>query len=426
VTTPYLDTWYRRSLASETAQPPLTGRHETETCVIGGGLAGLGIAYELAAAGRPVILLEGQRIAWGASGRNGGFLTPGYAAGLAAIERRVGRDHAAALYRLSLEGVAIVRARLSDWQVPDTHLGAGVIHATRYDSGETLRQEAEAENARFGRRLEFLDRAALRARLVSTRYFQALLDPDGSHFHPLNYAQALARQIVALGGRIAEDSPAQAVERHAGGHLVTAGEARIAARHVVFASGGYTDGLAPRLARAYLPIATHVMLTEKLGPRVHEIIRTRAAIADDRRAGDYYRLVDGDRLLWGGRITTTRNADPAAITASLRRQMVGTYPALADARIELAWSGLMSYARHLMPQIGRLDDGLWYCTGFGGHGLNTTAIGGRLIAEAITGSSDRYRLFAPFGLAWAGGKLGLMAAQATYWYLQALDWWRER
>jgi gamma-glutamylputrescine oxidase len=137
-------------------------------------------------------------------------------------------------------------------------------------------------------------------------------------------------------------------------------------------------------------------------------------------------LVDGGkRILWGGRITT-RPASSLAIARELRREMVGTYPQLAHLKTELAWSGLMSYARHLMPQIGELRPGLWYCTAFGGHGLNTTAIGGRLIAEGISGASDRYRQFAPFGLNWAGGGLGLAAAQLTYWKLQAEDWWRER
>jgi len=106
--------------------------------------------------------------------------------------------------------------------------------------------------------------------------------------------------------------------------------------------------------------------------------------------------------------------------------MVGTYPQLEDLKTELAWSGLMSYARHLMPQIGEMQPGVWHCTAFGGHGLNTTAIGGKLLAEAILGQSDRYRLFKPFGLVWAGGYAGLAVAQLTYWKLQAQDWWRER
>ena len=106
--------------------------------------------------------------------------------------------------------------------------------------------------------------------------------------------------------------------------------------------------------------------------------------------------------------------------------MVDTYPQLNTLAVDMAWSGLMAYARHLMPQIGRLRKGLWYCTAFGGHGLNTTAIGGRVIAEAIAGESDRYRLFEAFGLAWNGGLVGRAAVQATYWSMQARDLLRER
>jgi len=79
-----------------------------------------------------------------------------------------------------------------------------------------------------------------------------------------------------------------------------------------------------------------------------------------------------------------------------------------------------------MPLIGRHQPGIWYCLGFGGHGMNTTAIGGRVIAEAVAGASDRHRLFAPFGLRWNGGYAGVAAAQLTYWGYQAMDLWRER
>lgn len=425
VTTPYIDTYYRRTLAQDVAHPPLHGEVAADVCIIGGGLAGLSIAFDLAQAGRKVALLEARRIAWGASGRNGGFLTPGYSTGLDKIERVVGRDDADALYRMSIEGVDIVRTRLGEWQVAGAHPSAGLLYVTRYDSGDALKGHRDEENARFGRNISFLDRGEVQQRLASPRYFQALFDPDGCHFHPLNYAQMLAAKIVALGGIIAEESSALSVDKDAGSYRVTVAQGRVRAQHVVFAGGGYTDNIAPKLKRAFLPIATYVLLTEKLGALATATIRTQAAIADDRRAGDYYRLVEGDRILWGGRITTRRR-DPADIADILRRQMVGTYPQLKDAKVALAWSGLMSYARHLMPQIGRLEEGLWYCTAFGGHGMNTTAIGGRVIAEAILGTSDRYRRFAPFGLDWNGGIFGQAAVQATYWSLQLMDWWRER
>ena len=130
------------------------------------------------------------------------------------------------------------------------------------------------------------------------------------------------------------------------------------------------------------------------------------------------------RILWGGRITT-RTTDPSDLADLLHRGMIGTYPQLGDLKVELAWSGLMSYARHLMPQIGRLAPGVWYATAFGGHGMNTTALAGRLVAEGITGNSDRYRLFEPFGLTWNGGFVGKAAAQMTYWGYQVADLIRE-
>ena len=199
---------------------------------------------------------------------------------------------------------------------------------------------------------------------------------------------------------------------------------QITARRIVLATGGYTGALIPRLQRAILPIATYMMATEAAPDLLAEVIRTPMAILDDRRASDYYRVSQG-RLLWGGRITT-RAASDQAVARDLHRAMVEVYPQLAGLRVEHSWSGQMGYARHRMPQLGRLAPDLWHITAFGGHGLNTTAIAGKVLAEAMLGQSDRIKAFAPFGLDWAGGPLGLIAAQLTYWGLQAQDKWRER
>ena len=207
---------------------------------------------------------------------------------------------------------------------------------------------------------------------------------------------------------------------------MTTPQGRISAREVVVTTGGYTDRLVPELHRAFLPIATYVMISREAPKLIASAIHTRSAIGDDRRAGDYYRLVDnGRRVLWGGKITT-RTTEPRELSRLLHRTMTYTYPQLAGLEIDTVWTGLMSYARHLMPQIGRLPSGLWHCTAFGGHGMNTTAIGGRVIAEGILGQSDRWRAFAPFGLDWTGGLAGMAAVQLTYWRYQAMDAWRER
>ncbi|GAB1582838.1 NAD(P)/FAD-dependent oxidoreductase [Phyllobacterium phragmitis] len=422
----YPDTYYRRTLADEAVRPALAGTVECDTVIIGGGLAGLTVALQLARAGLSVVVLEAESVGFGASGRNGGFVSPGFATGSDAIARMAGPEAARKLHLLSIEGAEFVRDTIRDLNIVEAAPQPGLMSLLRYDDGGSLKTHAAKMADTYGYELEYLDRDRIRSVLKSERYFHGLRDGRAFHMHPLNYLRAVAAEIERLGGRIFENS--RAVQSALGGaeKVIRTDGGQVKARRAVFTTGGYTGPLVSRLTRAFLPIATYVMVSEEAPDLIREAIMTTDAIGDSRRAGDYYRVVDGGkRLLWGGRITT-RAAPPAALVRALRREMTGTYPQLAPLKTELAWSGLMSYARHLMPQIGEMQPGVWHCTAFGGHGLNTTAIGGKLVAEAILGQSDRYKLFAPFGLVWAGGPAGLAAAQLTYWKLQAQDWWRER
>lgn len=421
----YIETWYRRRLADPGPRPALTGRLEADACIVGGGLAGLTSALELARAGRSVCLVEARRVGWGASGRNGGFVSPGFSAGHATLVRAVGEERARALHRLSIEGMHAVADNIDRLAIAGADPVFGTLSASRHEAADSLRVYRDQMACDFDYPIEFWPREQVQAALLSPRYRQGLYQPTAFHIDPLAYSRALADEIERLGGRVFEGSPVTALASHGAAHSVAAGDGEVAARDVVIATGGYTGRLSPRLHAAYLPIATYVMLTAAEPELIATAIRTAAAIGDRRRAGDYYRLVDGGRrILWGGKITT-RTSEPRRLADLLRRTMTDTYPQLAELKVDIAWSGLMAYARHMMPQIGPLGPGLWCCTAFGGHGLNTTAIGGRVTAEAITGESDRWRLFAPFGLAWNGGPAGRMAVQATYWSLQMQDWLNE-
>jgi glycine/D-amino acid oxidase-like deaminating enzyme len=422
----YPDTYYARTLAERRERAALSGSVDCDTVIIGAGLAGLTIALQLARGGQKVVVLEAKSVGFGASGRNGGFVSGGYSTGHEQIAGRCGANAADRLYQLSLEGVQFVRETIAALGIAGTDPLDGVTSVLRYDDGESLRSYAEAANRAHGQTLTYLDTQAVRSVLKSQRYFHAVRDPRAFHIHPLNYLRGIAMEIERLGGVIYENSAASTTELSGTEKQVRTSDGMVRARKVVFSTGGYTTGLNAKLKRAFLPIATYVMVSEEAPDLIASAIATRDGIGDNRRAGDYYRLVDGGkRLLWGGRITT-RAASTAGIVDELRREMTGTYPQLAGLKTEIAWSGLMSYARHLMPQIGEMQPGVWHCTAFGGHGLNTTAIGGKVVAEGILGQSDRYKLFQPFGLVWAGGMAGLAVAQLTYWKLQAQDWWRER
>lgn len=421
----YPNTYYAATMRPTAVRPSLSTTVAADVCVVGGGLAGLSTAWELVSRGRSVVLIEAVRVGWGASGRNGGFVLQGWAEGLRAIEKRCGAERARALFRLSLEGVDIVRDTITQHGLPNCDSTTGKLSVVRYDSGDALRRVRDHLAAEVGFELEYLDTAEVRSRLNTRRYFQALRDSHGFHFHPLNYCLGLAGLIEGAGGLVFENTPMTGVESRGAGHRVTTAAGAIDCGAVVYCGGGYGGPEFGPLRRAFLPIATYVVLTERLGDRLADVVRTTDAVGDDRRASDYYRVVDGDRLLWGGRITTRHLQDEKRLATLLTRDILDVYPQLAGVRIEKAWSGLMGYARHKMPHIRSLGGGIWTCASFGGHGMNTAPIGGRVVAEAICGESDRYRLFAPYGLDWNGGPFGPPVAQAVYAGLKLMDYIQE-
>ncbi len=415
-------TWYEATANRAAARPPLRGRVEADTCVIGGGLAGLTTALELARRGGSVVLLEAKRIAWGASGRNGGFVSNGFAEGMENVAARVGLEAAKGLYQLSCFGTEYVRREIAEGD-PSIKMGEGWQGCIRYSKAAEKQAGVETMTRTYGQELQFLDVAATRARVNSQRYFQSSYDPTAFHMHPLRYALMLASKAETAGARLFEGSPVKSVARESSDYRVRTAEGEIRCKSVVYCVSSLDRNIHPMTGRAVLPVATYVAVTE---PLAQDVIRTRSAISDSRRAGNYYRLIDEGRLLWGGAITT-RLSEPARLAERMKADMLSVFPSLGNPQIDYAWAGLMGYARHFMPLIGTDGQGQWWATAFGGHGMNTTAMGGIVLARAIAAKDDEYRRFAPFAPQWAGGPFGRIGVQAGYWTMQVkdrLDEWR--
>ncbi len=416
---------YYRATAGAHSHAPLAGAQEASVCIIGGGFAGLSTALALAERGKTgIVLLESESVGFGASGRNGGFVFGGFSLGERDIIGTVGLEKGRALYHMTLAAVERIRARIGQYGIDCDMKEEGVYLANWFDDDSILDKQQRFMADCLGVEWERVSRSELAAKLKSERYFGALFEPKAFHFHPLKYAQGLARVLVEKGVRVHERSKATAIAPDGAGWTISTAGGQVKAAEVVVCCGGYIERLYPRLAGAVLPIATYVMVTEPLGARLDDAMCTGAAVYDTRFAFDYYRPLADTRILWGGRISI-RERSGADVARLLYGDMLKVYPQLAGTRVDYAWSGMMSYGRHKMAQLGRLPEGIWYGMGFGGHGVAPTTLAGEVLAAAIMGERKDLERFAPWGLPSTGGPAGLAAAQLAYWYYELRDWMRQ-
>ncbi len=421
----YIDSYYARTIAPNAARPRLQQDLETDVCVVGGGLAGLSTALGLAERGVKVVLIEARRIAWGASGRNGGFVSAGFSLSPRQIVKDLGQAQAREIYDLSRNAVALIRQRIEAFDLPGVPLVDGRMKVLRYHDPDQLTRDRDFMSEVFDIDSELWPRERLREALRTERYHAALYNDSGFHFHPLNYALGVAQAAQARGAEIYEDTAAVWLDLDRDRKLIETPGGNIRAKDVVIACGGYIAGLVPALSGATLPVATYVMTTEPLGERLQDAIRVPYAISDTRLAGNYFRALKDGRILWGGDITARRR-EPRQLATKMIEDLVSVFPQLEGVRAEDAWMGLMGYPIHKMPQLGQHMAGVWHCMGYGGHGMSATTMGGELIASAIAENDDRYRLFSRYGLQWTGGPIaGAVGAQLTYWYYQMIDRWQE-
>jgi len=422
----YPDSYYARTLADRTVRPALDRDIETDILVVGGGMAGLATALGLAERGRKVTLIEAKQVGWGASGRNGGFVSSGYAAGAGRLLAAVGESQARALNDLTVNALALIRRRIDTYRIDCGPLVEGKLATLWGDTTDNARKSVETMARVFGEHRELWSKEKVRDLYRTDRYHGGVFNPSGFHFHSLNFTRGIAAAVEQKGGQIFENTEAHSLRLDTTPKRIVTRGGTIKADQVVFCCSGYIGYLEDRLSAATLPVGTFVLLTRPLAPEVMETaIRAPYAVADDRAAGDYYRPLADGRILWGGRVSS--DLDPRNLAQSMLGDLVSVYPQLSR-RVEadVAWPGTMGYATHRMPQIGTFGDGVWYCQGFGGHGMCATTAGGEAVAAGIAGEDERYTLFEPFGLTYAGGLMGPYIAQAVYWWWQLGDWWGSR
>ncbi len=388
----YPGSYYAASARPAPDRPALEGEIEAEVCIVGGGFTGLSAGIALAELGHRVVLLEGARIGWGASGRNGGQIVNGLNASLETITARYGKATADFIATVVQEGGALIRERVAKYAI-DCDLKDGNIFTAF--TGRQMR-ELEEKQALWRSHgidnFEMLDRAGVRRHIGSDVYAGGMIDHSGGHMHPLNLALGQAAAFESLGGVIYEGSVVTGVDDIAGRPVVRTEHGRVRAGSLVLAGNAYLGHAVPELENRIMPFSTQIIATEPLGDAAAELLPSDMCVEDVRYVLDYYRLSADRRLLFGGG-TVYGGTDPADIRAKLVPNMEKVFPRLKGVRVDYAWSGNCAISFSRVPQMGRLGASTYFAQGYSGHGVVGSHLFGRILAEAVHGDRSRFDVF---------------------------------
>jgi len=380
---------------------------DVDICVVGAGLAGLTVALESARLGASVAVLEGRHVGWNASGHQLGTVMPGYGLPIGDLIARIGFEDTRELWSLSKQGAESVRTNVSEQLIPGIALSEGALEVSNVDVGDQLISRLQMLGEDFESEVEGWQVDRVRAELKTDRYFHGVYYPKAFQIDGRKYIHGLAALARRAGARIFEDTPVVSIDPSGIRKRIVTPSARLRASHIVLAGNIHLGAPLRRLSETLLPVWRYAAVTAPLGERLAEAMTFRGSVADSDGI-DHFRIVDGDRLMWASPETTWA-ARPARFAPAIARRIRTIFPQLGRVEIAEVWGGAVGQTVHGMPQIGQLRRGLWVTSGFGRQGLNTSAMAGQLIARSILWGDERWRLFSPFELVWAGGPAGRVA-----------------
>ena len=426
------NTWYDDTLIDRFVQKaPLKNNRKCQVLIVGGGLAGLSLLYNLKKNNVDALLIEENRIGSGASGRNGGFCLSGWAQDYDVLLKYLSKEEVVALEQIAVSGVNWMRQKCLSDGYEHTNIKSGVLKCFLSKNIEKVQTDVITQNGLFGKNEEFIEKENLSKYVCSEKYTCGVLRKDSFQFHPLNFMSALAKDCIIKGASIFENCKFVGYNKN-GGKI----ESNISHKNkmfnihsekIVFATGGYGGREIKDLKNYWLPIKTFIGVTKPLGGELQSLLKKPLGFSDNRRAGNYYRVLPGNRLSWGRGISAVGNFTPSNLKKTISREISYFFPDLRNVGIDYVWSGNMAYASHYMPyvgatKIGEEEKNIFTIMGFGGHGMNTAPGAAMVLCDFILGKSDKYEVFNRFRRKWNGGLIGPYIAEMKYKYLQMQDY----
>ena len=389
----HANSYYAASANDKALRPQLTGEHRCDVCVVGAGFTGISTALSLAEKGKRVIVVEGSRIGFGASGRNGGQIVNSFNRDIDYIFKNYGDDIGQKMAKMAFAGSELIRHRIEKYNIDCDLKHGNVFAACNKKQFEELKAKKALWESHGHNELELLTASSIQDHIGTDRYAGGLLDRKGGHIQPLNLVLGQARAFEELGGQIFEDSEVVRLDKGVPGKVVTK-QGTVIADKIVVAGNAYVFGLLPEVEKKAMPCGTQVIATEPLPEDLQkQLLPTDRCVEDCNYLLDYYRLSGDGRLIYGGG-TTYGARDPGKIESIIVPKMLKTYPMLKDVKIDFAWTGNFLLTMMRMPQVGKIGENLYYAQGYSGHGVTNSHLMGEILSDAIDGETERFDVFA--------------------------------
>lgn len=389
---PLNDSYYLASAGKHPPRQALAGDISADICIVGGGFTGLSAAIACAEAGLDVVLLEADQVGFGASGRNGGQMIPGFNMAGDDLVKLVGEETGRQLYRLAISARERVHSRIERHRI-DCDLRHGHLHlaAKKRDFAHMAEEAAFSDKILGAGEAVLIPPADIGQYVNVAGYHGAIYVAKGGHLHPLKYAQGLANAAESAGARIFERSRVVSVSDRDKA-VVRTPSGSVTAPTVFLACDAEMADLAPAAGRYTMPVLNYIIATEALGvDRAKALIPSGAAVSDSRFVLNYFRISADNRMLFAGGEKYSPKP-PQDIAAFVRPFMLKLFPQLADAHIDYAWGGAVGITVNRLPHIGR-NGNVLFAHGYSGQGVLLTTLVGELVAEVMKGDSSNFDLF---------------------------------
>ncbi|MEW9674240.1 NAD(P)/FAD-dependent oxidoreductase [Ammoniphilus sp. 3BR4] len=367
----------------------LDRRIQTDVAIIGGGFTGLATSYFLGKLGIKSIVLEQNRVGWGASGRNGGMVTTGFKKSASSMAKRWGLEEAKKMLNLSVDAIKLVNRIVKEHNIQCSYSQCGSIKmAFKPSHFDHLKRQHEYMLKNFDYPTTLVERSSMQEELRSNLYYGGLIDPHSDSFHPLNYAIGLAEIAEDLGASIYEETPVLSIQKKGTKFDLKTPNGAVQADELVVATNAYTSEITKKLSKSIMPIGSHILTTEPLPKELtKKLIPKKRMVTDTKNFLYYFRLTpDGQRILFGGRVSFDSNpnrVDEEKLYTDLRENLLTVFPELNEFKIDYKWGGLTAFTMDMFPHIGKLEDGTHFALGYCGHGVAQSTLLAKFLADNI-------------------------------------------